>query len=60
MTNEERCCVYTGLAPSSAGPWPMCLLSPLIIIPIEVTPETAGTWETHFTLSHPQCLQSSL
>ena len=29
----------------------MCLLSPLIIIPIEVTPETAETWETHFTLS---------
>ena len=24
--------------------WLMCLLSPLIIIPIEVTPETAGTW----------------
>ena len=37
--------------------WLMCLLSPLIIIPIEVTPETAETWETHFTLSQsPQSL----
>ena len=31
--------------------WLMCLLSPLIIIPIEVTPETAGTWR-HISPCH--------
>ena len=33
----------------------MCLLSPLIIIPIEVTPETAGTWR-HISPCHTQWL----
>ena len=40
--------------------WPMCLMSPLIIILIEVTPETAGIWEKHFTLSHTQCPPQSM
>ena len=35
--------------------WLMCLLSPLIIIPIEVTPETAGTWR-HISPCHTQWL----